>query len=268
MVVPEGVLNHDAEKRRIKKGLLDESGERAVFDKTLYLPYLDFTYQYPKERGLLSKQRVLGQGRSVVLALREVDFGFAPELATLAHQIVEIESDSECVVQGVESTVLVRERLEELRMILTNYDKELLKLSEQYGSLSKSDGTREDLRDNIDHLKKTRGERFKMFVEGLKLPSRVNLDELELMEGNLFYVPYFITRLSGRGESRFLVWDRHGKESELIADELAKNRRFRELVMSHASGSRDSILADYLSEEVDGGAQRQNADESDHSVSL
>ena len=235
MIVPDTVLQHDAEKRRIKKGLLADSDELAIFEKTLFLPYLDFTYQYPTQRGLLSKQTVIEKGRSAVLALREVDFGFAPELTALAHQLVECESDEASVVQGVDSTVLVHERLEDLTKVLADYDSELQKLSEQYDSLFKTEGAKEELKDNIDSLKKTRNERTRMFVDGLKLPSKIDLGELELLEGNLFYIPYFITRLSGRGESRFLVWDRHGKESELIADELARNRRFRELVLSHAS---------------------------------
>jgi hypothetical protein len=236
MVVPDTILQHDAEKRRIKKGVLDDSGEQAVFEKTLYLPYLDFTYQYPTQKGLFSKQTVLGQGRSVVLALREVNFGFASELVALAPQIVESECDESSIVQGVGSTVLVNERLDELKKMLTDYDNELLKLTEQYDSLPKTDSAKDDLKDNVDHLKKTREERFKMFVDGLKLPSKIDLERLELLEGNLFYIPYFITKLSGKAESRFIVWDRHGKENELIADELAKNHRFRELILSHASG--------------------------------
>jgi hypothetical protein len=235
MIVPDTVLQHDAEKKRIKKGLLDDSGEQAIFEKMLYLPYLDFTYRYPTKKGLLSKQTVMGQGRSVVLALREVNFGFSPELAALAPQLVEIQSEAESIVEGIDSTLLVSERFEELKKMLTDYDNELLKLHEQYDSLAKADPTKEDLKDNIDHLKKTREERFKMFVDGLKLPSKIDLEKLELLEGNLFYIPYFITKLSGKAESRFIVWDRHGKESELVAEELSKNHRFRELILSHAA---------------------------------
>jgi hypothetical protein len=124
MIVPDTVLQHDAEKKRIKKGILDDSEEQAIFEKMLYLPYLDFTYQFPTEKGLLSKQTVLEQGRSVVLALREADFGFSPELAVLAPQLVETESEPESIVEGVDSTVLVNERLEELKRVLSDYDME------------------------------------------------------------------------------------------------------------------------------------------------
>ena len=72
-----------------------------------------------------------------------------------------------------------------------------------------------------------------MFADGLKLPSKINLEKFELLEGNLFYIPYFVARFSRGGESRFLVWDREGKENETIAEELAKNGKFRELVQSH-----------------------------------
>jgi len=63
MLVPESVVQHDAEKKRVKKGILGGSEEKFVFGKTLYLPYLDFTYQYSTEKGFLSKQSVLAQGR-------------------------------------------------------------------------------------------------------------------------------------------------------------------------------------------------------------
>ena len=233
--MPETVLQQDAEKKRAKKGILGASEERSLFEKTLYLPYLDFTYQFLSEKGLFSKQSVLGRGRSVVMALREVDFGFAPELVAFAPQLVELESDSGSIVQGVGSTVLVSERLEELKKMLTEYDKELSRLSEEYKSMLKTGSTRQDLKDSIDHLKNTREERLKMFADGLKLPSKVDLKTLELLEGGLFYIPYFITKLYSRGESRFLVWDRHGKENESIEDELAKNRGFRELILSYGS---------------------------------
>lgn len=233
MVVPETVLQQDAEKKRAKKGILRDSEEETAFERTLYLPYLDFTYQYPTLKGLFSKQTIIQQGRSVVLALREVDFGFAPELTSLAPQVVEVQSDPGSVVQGIDSTALVNERLEDLKKILSDYDTELIKLTQQYDSMLKTDSTRQGLRENIDHLKTTRQERLKIFVDGLKLPSKIDLEKLELLEGNLFYIPYFITKLSGGSESRFLVWDRHGKDNELISEELAKNHKFRQLILSH-----------------------------------
>ena len=240
MAVPEAALQHDAEKKRIKKGILGGSEEHRVFEKTLYLPYLDFTYQFSAEKGLLSKQTVLGRGRSVALALREVDLGFYPELAALASQLTDIESDSDSIVQGVDSTVLVSERLEELKQVLSDYDNQLQELSKQYDSLLKTDRAKEDIKDSIDHLKKTRETRWKMFADGLNLPSKVDLGKLELLEGRLFYMPYYIVWFSRRGESRFLVWDREGKENDAIADELMKNSKFRDLVQSQGMSSEDS----------------------------
>jgi len=60
------------------------------------------------------------------------------------------------------------------------------------------------------------------------------MDKFEFLEGNLFYVPYFMAKLSRGGESRFLVWDREGKENDSLADELVKNNKFRDLIQSHA----------------------------------
>src|SRR5881396_1742930 len=239
MAVPEAAFQHDAEKKRIKRGILGGSEEHRVLEKTLYLPYLDFTYQFSAEKGLLSKQTVLEQGRSVVLALREVDLGFYPELAALAPRLTDIESEPGSIIQGVDSTVLVSERLEELKQVLSDYDNQLRELSKQYDSLLKTDRAKQALKDNIDHLRKTRETRWKMFADGLKLPSKVDLEKLEVLEGSLFYMPYYIAWFSRSGESRFLVWDREGKENEAIADELMKNRKFRDLVQSHAM-SRDN----------------------------
>ena len=233
MTIPEVALQHDAEKKRIKKGILGGSEEHRVFEKIMYLPYLDFTYQFSAEKGLLSKQTVLGQGRSVVLALREVDLGFYPELTTLAPQLIDIESESDSIVQGVDSTVLVSERLEELKQVLSGYDNQLRELAKQYDSLLKTDRAKQDIKDSIDHLRKTRETRWKIFADGLKLLSKVDLGKLELLEGSLFYMPYYIAWFSRSGESRFLVWDREGKENDAIADELMKNSKFRELIQSH-----------------------------------
>ncbi len=123
MLVPESVVQHDAEKKRVKKGILGGSEERFVFGKILYLPYLDFTYQYSTEKGFLSKQSVLAQGRSVVMALREVNLGFYPELISLLPKLADVESDSGSVVQGVDSTILISERLDELRGMLSDFDR-------------------------------------------------------------------------------------------------------------------------------------------------
>jgi len=232
MLVPESVVQQDAEKKRVKKGILGGSEEHFVFGKTLYLPYLDFTYQYSTEKGLLSKQSVLGQGRSTVMALREVNLGFYPELISLLPQLADVEPDSD-------STILVSERLDELRGMLSDFDHQLQELSKQYDSLTKTDRARQEIKENIDHLKKTRDMRWKMFGDGLNLPSKVDLERFEFLEGNLFYMPYFVARFSRGGESRFLVWDREGKENETIAEELMKNGKFRELIRSYAAGQKD-----------------------------
>jgi hypothetical protein len=237
MLLPESVVQEDAEKKRVKRGMLGGSEERFVFGKTLYLPYLEFTYQYSTEKGFLSKQNVLAQGRSAVMALREVNLGFYPELVSLLPQVVDIEADSGSVVQGVDSTILVNERLEELKTMLSDYDGQLQELSKHYDSLTKTDRARQEIKENIDHLKRTRETRWKMFADGLKLPSKIDLEKFELLEGNLFYMPYFVARFSRGGESRFLVWDRAGKENETIAEELMKNGRFRELVQSYVTKS-------------------------------
>jgi len=233
MLVPESVVQHDAEKKRVKKGILGGSEEKFVFGKTLYLPYLDFTYQYSTEKGFLSKQSVLAQGRSAVMALREVNLGFYPELISLLPQLADVEPDSGSVVRGVESTILVSERLDELRRMLSDFDHQLQELSKQYDSLTKTDRAKQEIKENIDHLKKTRDTRWKMFADGLKLPSKVDLEKFEFRDGNLFYLPYFVARFSRGGESRFLAWDRSGKENDTIAEELMKNGKFRDLVQSH-----------------------------------
>ena len=233
MMVPESIVQQSAERKRVKKGILGGSEERFVFGKTLYLPYLEFTYQYSTEKGFLSKQSILGQGRSVVMALREVNLGFDPDLISLLPQLADIEPDSGSVVQGVDSTILVSERLDELKKMLSDYDKELLELSKQHDSLTKTDPAKQEIKENIDHLKKTRDMRWKMFGDRLNLPSKVDLETFEFLEGRLFYMPYFIVRLSGGGESRFLVWDRSGKENDTIAEELMKNGKFRDLVQSY-----------------------------------
>jgi len=249
MLVPESMLEHAAEKKRVKEGMMDEVDEERVFQKTLYLPYLDFTYQYASEKGFLSSKRlflpkrfafsrgvVQARGRSITLALREVDIDFYPELAALAPLMIDIRSATDSIVQGVDSTVLVRERLEELKAMLASYDDRLHDLSQQYNSLSSTDPLRQEIKDNVDHMKRTRGARWKMFADGLKLPAIVDLNTIEFLGGSLFYMPYFIVRFARGGEFRFLVWDREGKPNEPIADELNKNSKFRDLILSHATG--------------------------------
>ena len=233
MLVPERIVQQDAEKKRVKKGILGGTEERFAFGRILYLPYLEFTYQYSTEKGFPSKRSILAQGRSVVIALREVNLGFYPELISLLPQLVDVEPDSGSLVRGVDSTVLVSERLDEVRRMLSDFDHELRELSRQYDSLTKTDSGKRDIKESIDHMRNTRETRWKMFADGLKLPSKIDLEKLELLEGKLFYMPYFIVRFTSGGESRSLVLDREGKENETIAEELEKNSKFRELVHSH-----------------------------------
>src|SRR5438309_7976284 len=154
MLVPESIVQQDAEKKRVKKGVLGGSEERFVFGKTLYLPYLEFSYQYSTAKGFLSKQSVLAQGRSAVMALREVNLGFYPELISFLPQLVDVEPDSGSGVRGVESTILVSERLDELRGMLSDFDQRLQELSKQYDSLTKTDRARQEIKENIDNLKR------------------------------------------------------------------------------------------------------------------
>src|SRR3989442_15259867 len=94
-IVPEEVFLRDTDRKRAKKGLLGGSEEKIVFAKTIFLPYLDFTYCFSTEKGLLSKQTGITEGRSKMLALRETKPGFDPRLVTMAPQLVYIEEDSQ-----------------------------------------------------------------------------------------------------------------------------------------------------------------------------
>src|SRR3989442_15695429 len=101
MLVPETLVQQDAEKKRVKRGMLGGSEERFVFGKILYLAYLEVTYQYTTNKDFLSKQSGLAQGKSVVMALREVNLGFYPELISIMHQFTDVEEGSGSVAQGV-----------------------------------------------------------------------------------------------------------------------------------------------------------------------
>jgi hypothetical protein len=236
MAVPDEELLREAERKRAKRGILGGAEEKAELAKTLYLPFLDFTYQYSTRKGLFSKQTVLNKGRSVLLALREVEFGFEPSLLELAPQLVEAELESGSMVPGVSSTTLVQERLDELKRLLSDYDKQVEGLRGKKGNRSKEGPAKATVKEHIDHLEEARSSRWRMFADGLKLPSKTDPNALELLDGGLFYIPYFIVKLSRGGESRFLVWDRRGKENDIISDELMKNRKFRELAESRLAG--------------------------------
>jgi hypothetical protein len=239
MMVPDDELLREAERRRGKRGILGGAEEEAKFAKTMYLPFLDFNYQYSIQKGLFSKQTVLQKGRSVLFALREVDFGFDPSLKELLPQLIELELESGSVVPGLDSTTLVQERLDEVKRLLSDYEKQLENLQGRKGNSSKDNPDRATLKEHIDHLEEARSSRWKMFSDGLSLPSKIDSNSLELLDGSLFYIPYFIVKLSRGGESRFLVWDRHGKENDLISDELTKNRKFRELVETRLAEKTD-----------------------------
>src|SRR5437899_12194883 len=119
------------------------------------------------------------------MALGEVNLGFYPELISLLPQLADVEPDSDSVMRGVDSTILVSERLDELRGMLSDFDHQLQELSKRYDSLTKTDRARKEIKENIDHLRKTRETRWKMFADGLKLPSKADLEKCELLEGNL-----------------------------------------------------------------------------------
>ncbi len=234
MLVSEEVLMREVERKRVKRGILGGSEEKVKFAKVIYLPYLDFTYRYSAERGFLSKRTVLDEGRSFMLALRELDLGFDPNMTGIPQQLVTVDLNSGEVVPGVNPAALLQDRLDEVRRLLSDHDKQLDALSRKAGS--KNDSTAATLNDHIERLRKTRSSRWKIFADGLRLPAKTDPNTVELREGNVFYMPYFVVKLSRSGESRYLVWDRRGRECDLISDELMRNQRFRELVESRAVG--------------------------------
>ncbi|HEX9429555.1 MAG TPA: hypothetical protein VF944_04190 [Candidatus Bathyarchaeia archaeon] len=233
LAVPEEVFLRDTDRKRAKKGILGGAEERIVFAKKIFLPYLDFTYRFPSERGLLSKQIVMSEGRSTVLALREANFGFDPRLVEIAPMLADMEVNTSAIILGIDSTVLVSERLAELKNLLRDYEVQSEERSKQYEALPKESPTRENLKENIEFLRKTKLLRWKMFADGLQLPTKLDLDKLELLDGTLFYMPYFIAKLSREGEARYIVWNRDGREDDTIADEMTENKMFRTLIETH-----------------------------------
>ncbi len=235
MSVPEQVLLGELEKKRKKGGLFRGPEEKVWLARTLYLPYLEFSYRYSVEKGLVSKQRVINEGRSVMLALREANLGFQPELLQLVSQLIEADVEPSSVISGVDSTALLAERLDSLKKLLSQQDAQIEQLSRGNGSTPKKGTTRNQLRVQLYNLKKTRESTWKVFSEGLGLPSKLDLNNLELVNGSLFYIPYFIAKLSRGRESRFLVWDRSGKENGAISAEMVRNPKLRDLAESHAT---------------------------------
>ncbi len=234
MLVPENVLMREVERKRVKRGLLGGSEEKVNFAKTIYLPYLDFRYRYSAEKGFLSKRTVLDEGRSFTLALRELDLGFDPNIAGVPQQLVTVELSSSAVVPGVNSNTLLQDRLDDVRRLMSDHDKQLEALTDRHEVGSRNGETVATLNDHIERLKDARSSRWRIFADGLRLPAKTDPNTVEVREGNLFYMPYFVAKLSRSGESRYLVWDRRGRECDLIADELMRNHRFRELVESRA----------------------------------
>lgn len=230
LAIGEEVFLRDTDRKRAKKGLFGDAEERIIFAKTMFLPYLDFTYRFPAEKGLVSKQTLVSEGRSTVLALREANLGFDPALVALTSMLVSMDEDSLSIINGVDSTDLVNERLVDIKNLLRDYEVQSEERSRQYESLPKDSPAREALKENIEFLRKTKLLRWKMFSDGLKLPPKLDLDSLELLDGTLFYLPYFISKLSGGGGARYFVWDHEGKEDDTIADEMKRNHKFRALI--------------------------------------
>src|SRR5437016_13412169 len=105
LAVPEEVFLRDTDRKRAKKGILGGTEEKVVFAKKIFLPYLDFTYRFLAEKGLLSKQMVMSEGRSTVLALREANFGFAAKLVELASILTGMKPTYGSVISGRDYTV-------------------------------------------------------------------------------------------------------------------------------------------------------------------
>src|SRR5437867_1193773 len=169
LLIPEVVFKDEVEKRRAKGGVLRGSVERVISGKTLYLPYLEFSYRYSVRKGFISKHSVIREGKSVIIDLSEIDFGFQPELLLKLPETRTSDVSMSEVLPRADSTSFVKERIEELRRLIS----------------------------------RNAGEpRWKLFAEGLSLSSKTDLETLEVLAGKLFYVPYFIAKLSRNSESR------------------------------------------------------------------
>ena len=200
--MPEVIFKDEVEKRRAKGGVLRGSVERVISGKTLYLPYLEFSYRYSVRKGFISKHPVIHEGKSVIIDMSEIDFGFQPELLQKLPETRTSDVSVSAVLSGLDSTSFVKERIEELRRLISRNAGEL---------------------------------RWKLFAEGLSLSSKTDLETLEVLGGKLFYVPYFIAKLSRNSESRYLVLDRSGKEDSRLTLELMNNTRFRDSVDARLS---------------------------------
>ena len=138
----------------------------------------------------------------MTIDLSEIDFGFQPALLQKLPETRTSDVGISEVLPGVDSTSFVKERIEELRRLISR---------------------------NVGEP------RWKLFAEGLSLSSKTDLETLEVLGGKLFYVPYFIAKLSRNSESRYLVLDRSGKEDSRLTLELMNNTKFRDIVDARLS---------------------------------
>ncbi len=148
-------------------------------------------------KGFISKHSVIHEGKSVIIDIPEIDFGFQPELLQELPATRKSDVDVSEILTGVDSISFINERIVELRRLISSGKAE---------------------------------ERWKLFAQGLKLSSKIDLDTLELLDASLFYIPYYIAKLCRDSESRYLTWDRSGKEDSRLTLELMSNPRFRDLV--------------------------------------
>ncbi len=226
LIVPEAVFRQEVERKRGKRGLFRGSDEGVVFERVVYLPYLEFSYRYSVKKGLVSKQIVINEGKSVALGLADVDFGFQPEFLQRLAESGKSEVDPSELITGLESTTFVKRKIDDLRRLLAEEanqkgERELAR---------KNTGSKQNSAEAVDALRRMKEARWKIFADGLKLSSTQDLETLEVLDGTLFYIPYFIAKLSRGPESRYLAWDRFGKEDLRITLELARNTKFRDLV--------------------------------------
>ena len=150
---------------------------------------------------------------------------------------MDADLDPSGIISGVDSTTLVKERLEDLRKLLA--EDEETESGKQSEKRPKSGQSKQGSKEQVEKLKETKESQWKVFSDGLKLPSKLDLGTLELLDASMFYAPYFIVKLSKGKESRYLVWNRAGKEEDSIARELIRNVNFRELVESRSTSNYD-----------------------------
>jgi len=142
---------------------------------------------------------LVNEGRSAAFGLPEVDFGFQPELLQKLPETRRSDLASSEVIAGLDSTSPVKGRIEELRKLLAEVEEEQkgqLEPGRKAQSSASSSGT-------VDALKRVTETRWKAFAEGLGLSSKRALETLEVLDGSLFYVPYFIAKFARGSETRY-----------------------------------------------------------------